>query len=125
MLSYEVTVNKAYQLAKMNGTNLITFSGGPYIKTPRYAYIWRNQSNSSFAANATIEQALANTLNNMTLNDNWVGEFYLQWIGRLKAMGVKSLVFADFVGGAFTLNRDIVPLLPFLNMTTPAYKALS
>ena len=54
MLSYEVTVNKAYQLAKMNGTNLITFSGGPYLKTYRYAYIWRNQSNSSFAANATI-----------------------------------------------------------------------
>lgn len=54
MLNYEVTVNKAYQIAKMNGTNLITFSGGPHLKTPRYAYIWKNLTNSSYAANATI-----------------------------------------------------------------------
>jgi hypothetical protein len=54
MLNYEIVVNKAYQLAKMNGTNLITYSGGPYIKTYRYAYIWKNSSNSSYAANATI-----------------------------------------------------------------------
>ncbi len=73
MLSYEVTVNKAYQLAKRNGTNLITFSGGPYIKTYRYAYIWKNSSNSSYAANATLELNLANTLNAMNQNDNWVG----------------------------------------------------
>lgn len=40
-------------------------------------------------------------------------------------MGVKSIVFCEFVGGAFTLNTDIVPLVPFLNMTTPAYRAIS
>ena len=55
MLNYEVTLNRAYQLAKRNGTNLITFSGGPYIKTPRYAYIWRNKSDpTTYGGNATI-----------------------------------------------------------------------
>lgn len=73
MLSYEVTVNKAYQLAKRNGTNLILFSGGPYIKTYQYGYIWRNQSNSSYSANASIELNLSITLNNINLNDPWVG----------------------------------------------------
>lgn len=104
---------------------MITFSGGPYIKTYRYANIWRNTTNSSFAANATIELALANTLNNMNLNDNWVGEFYLQWLERLRSMGVKTVLFSQLVRGAFTLHTDIVPLVPFLNMTTPAYKALN
>ena len=61
----------------------------------------------------------------MNINDNWVGEFYLQWLARLKSMGVMSVVFNSLVGGAFTLNTDIVPLLNFLNKTTPAYKAIS
>lgn len=60
----------------------------------------------------------------MTLNDPWVGEFYLQWIARLKSMGVRSIVFGDFVGGGFTFSTDIVPLVPYLNMTTPAYNAI-
>lgn len=54
MLAYEIVVNTAYQKAKRNKTNLITYSGGPYIKTYRYAYIWKNISNSSYAANASI-----------------------------------------------------------------------
>jgi hypothetical protein len=40
-------------------------------------------------------------------------------------MGVKTVLFSQLVGGAFTINTDIVPLAPFLNMTTPAYKALN
>lgn len=54
MLKYETTLNKAYQLAKRNGTNLITFSGGPYLKATRYGYIWMNKTNTSYAANATL-----------------------------------------------------------------------
>ena len=73
MLAYEVVVNKAYQIAKRNKTNLITYTGGPHIKTYRYAYIWKNISNSSFATNATIELQLANTLKNLNLNDPWIG----------------------------------------------------
>lgn len=125
MFTYEVNANKAFQIARANNTHLITFSGGPYIKTYRYAYIWKNQTNSSYADNATLELNLASTLNDMNLNDGWVGELYLQWIGRLKSMGMRSLVFTDFVGGGFTLNTDIVPLVPYLNMTTPTYTAIS
>lgn len=73
MLSFEVVVNKAFQLAKRNGTNLISITGGPHIKTYRYQYIWKNQSNSSYATNASLELQLANTLNDMNLNNGWVG----------------------------------------------------
>lgn len=40
-------------------------------------------------------------------------------------MGMKTIVMSQLVGGAFTTDTDIVPLVPFLNMTTPGYKALS
>ena len=129
MLSYEITLNRAYQISRSNGTNLITFSGGPYIKTPQYAYIWRNKSDSvTYRANATIEFDLAITLFNMNQNDPWVGEFYLQWLGRLKSMGIRSNVFSQLTSlGSPAFNYDIyfVPLVPFLNTTTPAFKALS
>lgn len=60
----------------------------------------------------------------MTLNDPWVGEFYLQWIARLKSMGMKTITLCQFVGGSWTLSTDIVPLVQYLNMTTPAYNAI-
>jgi hypothetical protein len=41
-------------LAVANGTNLVTFSGGPYIKTPQFGYSWMNKTNSSYADNATL-----------------------------------------------------------------------
>ena len=53
MLAYELVVNKAYQIAKRNLSNLVTFSGGPYINTYQYGYIFKNRTNSSFSANAT------------------------------------------------------------------------
>jgi hypothetical protein len=40
-------------------------------------------------------------------------------------MGMSSIVFCDFVGGAWTLNTDIVPLVQYFNMTTPAYRAIT
>lgn len=129
MLSYEVILNRAYQLAKRNGTNLITFSGGPYIKTPRYGFIWRNKTDTAtFAANATLQNNLALNLFNMNQNDPWVGEFYLQWLGRLKSMGVRSVMFSQLTNlgsPAFNYDMDFVPLVPFLNVTTPAYNALN
>lgn len=91
MLEYEVNINKAFQMAKRNGTSLITYSSGPYIKTYRYGYIWKNKTSNVYATNATLELNLANTLKEMNLNDQWVGEFYLQWLARLKAMGMKSI----------------------------------
>lgn len=103
---------------------MITFSGGPYIKTYRYGYIFKNKTNSSYLDNATKELNLAYTLNDMNLQDNWIGEFYLQWIARLRSMGVKSILFSQLVTGAFTYDTDIVGLVPYLNLTTPAYKAL-
>lgn len=78
----------------MNGTDLVTFSGGPYIKTPRFAYLWMNKTNSTYAANATLELNLANTLYDLNQNDLWVGEFYLQWLGRLTSIGVKTVLFS-------------------------------
>lgn len=41
-------------MAKRNGTSLITFSGGPYIKTYQYAYIWKNKTSNVYSDNATI-----------------------------------------------------------------------
>lgn len=129
MLQYETTLNKAYQLSARNGTNLITFSGGPYLKTPKYAYIWSNKTNSTlYAANASLELDLANTLFNMTQSDTWVGEFYLQWFARMKSMGIRTVTFtqlANLAGPAFNFDLDVVPLVPFLNTTTPAYQALN
>lgn len=40
-------------------------------------------------------------------------------------MGIKSIVLSQLVGGAYTLSTDIVPLVPFLNMTTPTYQAIN
>ena len=128
MLQYETTLNNAYQIAKRNGTNLVTFSGGPYLKTPRYSYIWRNKTNSSYAVNASLELTLANTLFNMTQNDSWVGEYYLQWYARMKSMGIRSVLFSQLTtsyGPAFSFDWDFVPLVPFLNTTTPTYLALN
>lgn len=124
MLSAELFYNRAYQISRRNGTHLVGFSGGPYIKTYQYGYIWKNSSNSSYSANATLERTLANTLYNMNMNDPWVGEFYLQWLARMKGIGIKSVMFSQLVGGGFTLNTDIVPLLQFLNATTIAYNAI-
>lgn len=103
---------------------MITVSGGPYIKTPRFDYIWRNKSSTVYADNATIELNLANKLNEMNLKDSWVGEYYLLFIARLKSMGMKSLLFGQLFSGAFTTDISIVALVPFLNMTTPVYTAL-
>jgi hypothetical protein len=125
MLQNETTVNKAYQLAKRNGTELITVSGGPYIKTKRYDYIWKNKSNSSYQEQAARELALANRLNSITLNDEWVGEFNLLWLARLKSMGVKSVVIGELWSGAFTYDTDVIGIVPFLNKTTPLFRALS
>jgi hypothetical protein len=43
-------------------------------------------------------------------------------------MGVKSILFSQLVNlgtPAFNYDMDFVPLVPFLNMTTPAYNALN
>ncbi len=109
---------------------MITFSGGPYLKAPRWGYIWLNQTNSSYAVNATLELDLGTKLYNMNLNDEWVGEFYLQWLARMKSMGIKSILFsqlANLGSPQSNLNNDIdfIPLVPFLNMTTPTYRALN
>ena len=66
----------------------------------------------------------------MNLNDEWVGEYYLQWLGRMKSMGIKSVLFGQLtsLGSPQTnINNDIdfVPLVPYLNMTTPIYRALN
>jgi hypothetical protein len=66
----------------------------------------------------------------MNLNDEWVGELYLQWLGRMKSMGIKSVLFSQLtsLGSPQTnINNDIdfVPLIPYLNMTTPIFRALN
>lgn len=65
----ETKINQAYQLAKRNGTELITISGGPYIKTKRYDYIWKSKSNSSYLPQAAKELELANRLDAFNLNN--------------------------------------------------------
>lgn len=125
-LSYETTVNTAYQLAKMNGTDLVMFSGGPYLKTPWYGWNWqysRNTSNLTLQSLASQETILYNTLANMTLNDPWVPELYLHWMGRLKSMGIRTLMFSQLVG-PFTAASNIVPLLSNLSSTTQIYNAI-
>lgn len=74
-LNYETTLNKAYQIATMNGTSLVMFSGGPYLKTPRYGWNFqysRNTSNATLQTLASQETSLYNTLLNMNQNDPWV-----------------------------------------------------
>lgn len=126
-LNYETTLNKAYQLAKMNGTDLVMFSGGPYLKVPAYVWNYRyslNTTNQTLKTLADQETALQTTLVNFTLNDPWVQELYLHWIARLKSMGIKTFMFSQLVG-TYTNTSSVVPLLPNLNSTTQIYKALS
>lgn len=102
------------------------YSGGPYLKTPRYGWNFqysRNPTNLTLQTLATQETSLYNTLLNMTLNDPWVQELYLHWIGRLTSMGVKTILYSQLVG-TFTNNSDIVPLLPNLGSYTQIYNAL-
>jgi hypothetical protein len=73
-LSYEATLNTAFQISRQNGTNLVIFSGG--LKVPGHM------------------GNLQSTLMNMNLNDPWVPELYLHWIARLKTMGVTTLMFS-------------------------------
>jgi hypothetical protein len=125
-LSYETTLNTAFQFAKRNGTNLVMFSGGPYLKVPAYVWNYRyslNSSNQTLKTLADQENSLQSTLVNMTLNDPWVAELYLHWIARLKSMGVTTFMFSQLVG-QFTNNSNIVPLLSSLNSTTQTYQAL-
>lgn len=37
---------------------------------------------------------------------------------------MRTITFGQLVGGAWTLNTDIVALVQYLNMTTPAYNAI-
>jgi hypothetical protein len=102
------------------------FSGGPYLKAPRYVWNYRyslNSSNETLKTLAAEETALQSTLVNFTLNDPWVQELYLHWIARLKSMGIKTFMFSQLVG-AYTNNSDIVPLLPNLNSTTQIFTVL-
>jgi len=48
-------VNRAYQLAVRNGTALVCWAGGPYLKTPQYGWVFTE----SRTPNST-NQALAN-----------------------------------------------------------------
>jgi hypothetical protein len=125
-LAYETTLNTAYQLATRNGTNLVMFSGGPYLKVPAYVWNYRyslNTSNQTLKTLANQETSLQATLTNLTLNDPWVQELYLHWIGRLKSMGITTFMFSQLVG-VFTNASNFVPLLANLNSTTLAYTAL-
>jgi hypothetical protein len=125
-LTYETTVNTAYQLSKRNGTDFVMYSGGPYLKTPRYGWNWKysqNTSNLTVQALAAQETSLYATLLNMTLNDAWTQELYLHWIARLTSMGVNSIAFSQLFG-IFTTNSDFVPLLADLSSTTQIYTAL-
>ena len=125
-LTYETTVNTAYQLSKKNGTDFVMYSGGPYLKPPRYGWNFqysRSTSNLTLQTLAAQETSLYNTLLNMTLNDPWVQELYLHWIGRLTSMGVKTILYSQLVG-TFTNNSDIVPLLSDLGSFTQTYTAL-
>lgn len=125
-LTYETTLNTAYQRAKMNGTNFVMFSGGPYLKVPAYVWNYRyslNSSNQTLKTLADQENSLQSTLVNLTLNDPWVQELYLHWIARLKSMGITTIMFSQLVG-PFTNASNIVPLLPNLNSTTQIYNAL-
>jgi len=75
MLAYELTLNKAYQLAKKNGSDLVLFSGGPNLKTMQFGWIWKNKTNTNdtIKALATQELNVSNVLNDLNLKDPWVG----------------------------------------------------
>jgi hypothetical protein len=119
-------VNQAYQISKMNGTDFVMYSGGPYLKTPNWQYIWRSSQNPTDANLSTLAQketALYNRLATMVLNDPWVQELYLHWIARMTSIGVKTLLFSQLVG-RFTWNSDLVPLQPDLNSPTQMFSTL-
>jgi hypothetical protein len=44
-LTFEVTINRVYQLAVRNGTSMVCWSGGPYLKTAQYAWSFQNLRN--------------------------------------------------------------------------------
>lgn len=100
-LAYETTLNNAYQQATFNGTTLLMFSGGPYLKVPRYGWNFKyslNTSNQTLKTLGDQETALQQVLLNMNLNDTWMQELYLHWIARLKSMGVKTIMYSQLVG---------------------------
>jgi hypothetical protein len=40
----------------------------------------------------------------MNLNDPWAGEFYLQWLSRIRAIGVKTVMFSQLTGLGAPMN---------------------
>jgi hypothetical protein len=122
-----ITIGRAYQLAKMNNTNLVTFTGGPYIKTPQYGWAFQygnNKGSSQYLANMNIEIAVNARLYNMNLNDNWVAELHLDYMARLRNLGIKTIMISLLVG-ANTTARDFVPILSNLNATSIIYDAIN
>lgn len=126
-LTAEVQYVKARQYATQKNLQLVCFSGGPYLKVPQYGaqfvydFLKNQTADNLLAKNHEIE--LAAQLEGLN-RDPWMGDLALDWVARLRNLGVKTVMFYQFVEN-WTDNRYGVPLLRALNgTTTPVYDAI-
>jgi hypothetical protein len=126
-LGREEIIVKASQLAIKQNISLICYSGGPYLKVPQYGarfvYDYLKNQTAQNLINKNDEIVLATQLEQFN-NDPWVGDLYVDWIVRLNNIGLKTVMISRLVE-PWTDGRDYVPLLRYLNASTPAYNAVA
>lgn len=116
----------ARQYALNLSLSFITYSGGPYLKPYQYGarfvydYLKNQTAQNLIAKNDEIN--LSTQLEQLN-NDPWIGDLYVDWVVRLKNIGIKTVMVSRLVE-PWIDGRDDVPLLRFLNQTTPGYDAI-
>lgn len=126
--SQELSAEENYAMAHKHTTNnhleLIAYAGGPYLKVPQFgaqfAYDFFKMQSAQNLIDKNHEIELSAQLEALN-RDPWMTELMLDWITRLRNIGVKTIVLYQLVE-AWTDARFGVPLLRSLNgTTTPTY----
>lgn len=123
LLEKEILINKAYKFAWKIGKELITFSGNPNLKAPRYQwrfiYDWRKDQTPQNLIYKNQEIQLSNYLHDFH-NNKFVKEIFHFWLIRLKNIGLKTLISPILVD-PYTDDRDFIPLLENLSNTNSTF----
>jgi hypothetical protein len=90
----------AYQYIIQKNLSMVSYSGGPYLKVPQYGYqflydyIMNQTAQNLIYKNDEIQLALQLEALN---SDPWMGDLILDWLTRMRNIGVNTVVFYTLV----------------------------